>query len=166
MTSTRNLAVAAGLGVFLFGIVVGQAAPPKGATGRCADGTYTTAKTKENGCTKHGGVKTWFGAAASEGATPTAGAAPAAAAASTKPATPGPAAGPSPATATPPAPRSPAPAVAPPPSEPGQVWVNTATKVYHCPGTRYYGATKAGKYMSEADAKAAGYRPDHGKACN
>ncbi len=45
------------------------------------------------------------------------------------------------------------------------VWVNTTSKVYHCSGTKSYGTTKNGKYLSEAEAKAEGDRPDHGKPC-
>ena len=44
-------------------------------------------------------------------------------------------------------------------SESRQVWVNTATGVYHYPGTRWYGNTKQGKFMSETDARSQGYRP-------
>ena len=47
----------------------------------------------------------------------------------------------------------------------GKVWVNTDSKIYHCPGDRYYGKTKKGEYMSESAAVAAGDKPDHGKAC-
>jgi hypothetical protein len=32
------------------------------------------------------------------------------------------------------------------------VWVNTETHVYHREGSRFYGTTKKGKYVSEADA--------------
>ena len=47
----------------------------------------------------------------------------------------------------------------PPPHPSAMVWVNTASGVYHKPGSRYYGKTKQGKYMTEADAIKAGYRP-------
>jgi len=45
------------------------------------------------------------------------------------------------------------------------VWVNTASGVYHCPGTRWYGKTKRGKYMGECEALAEGYRPAYGRRC-
>lgn len=47
-----------------------------------------------------------------------------------------------------------------------QVWVNTGSGVYHCPGGRYYGATKRGKYMSESGAVASGYRAAYGNPCS
>jgi hypothetical protein len=34
----------------------------------------------------------------------------------------------------------------------GLVWVNTETHIYHREGSRFYGTTKKGKYMTEADA--------------
>src|SRR5262249_38111925 len=34
----------------------------------------------------------------------------------------------------------------------GLVWVNTATHIYHREGSRFYGTTKKGKYMTEAEA--------------
>ena len=39
----------------------------------------------------------------------------------------------------------------------GQVWVNTKSGTIWKPGSQYYGKTKQGKYMSEADALKAGY---------
>lgn len=63
------------------------------------------------------------------------------------------------------APKMKAPATPPPTdaeiadaSAKGLVWVNLNTKVYHKPGVPTYGHTKSGKFMTEADAKAAGYK--------
>ena len=47
----------------------------------------------------------------------------------------------------------------------GKVWVNEKSKTYHCQTDRYYGKTKTGAYMTEAEAKAKGAHADHGKAC-
>jgi hypothetical protein len=35
---------------------------------------------------------------------------------------------------------------------PGLVWVNTESHIYRKEGSRFYGKTKKGKYVSEADA--------------
>lgn len=61
------------------------------------------------------------------------------------------------------APAKPAPAASAAVAAPGQVWVNG--KVYHCHGSRYFGKTKTGQYMSEEAAIAAGAHASHNKAC-
>lgn len=134
--------------------MVGQV--PAGSTGQCKDGTYTTSASQPGACRGHQGVKTWFAASAAGPATTPSVAAKATTAASAAPAK---------AMTVPTAAKTAAtPAVAVG-GEPGMVWVNTATKVYHCPGTKYYGKTKAGSYMTEAAAKAKGAHADHNQPC-
>ena len=59
--------------------------------------------------------------------------------------------------ASPPASKTATTPKAPPANSGGMVWVNSDSGVYHKPGTRWYGKTKQGKYMTEADAIKAGY---------
>jgi hypothetical protein len=134
----RNLLLSA---ILILGLVVpigaSHAQDTNTITATCRDGTTFSGTKRSGACRGHGGVQTW---------------------------------GP---VATAPAPAAPSPQPAPttagttnaPPGGSGQVWVNTASKVYHCPNTRYYGKTKQGAYMSEAQARAAGDRPAYGKAC-
>jgi hypothetical protein len=120
-------------------------------TATCKDGTAFSGTSRRGACRGHGGVQAFNSAAPAVSATPTA----PAAQAPVSPTTP---------TATN---ASPSPTGAPPHgATAGQVWVNTTSKVYHCPGDRNYGKTKAGAYMSEAAAKAAGDRPSRGKTCS
>ena len=137
-----------------------KAQTPAGATGVCNDGSYSNAASKRGACSGHKGVKTWYAASA---ATPSAGAPPTSVAASPPAVPSAPAPAPSPGSSA-------SEAISPtvrqaPGGGNGQVWVNTPTKVYHCPSDRYYGKTKTGVYMSEADATAKGDRPAYGKTC-
>lgn len=149
-----SAALAAGL-IMSFSIYAqAPAQAPAGSTGLCKDGTYYSGPTKKGACAGHKGVKDWYGSAEAKAATATA---PAAAPA------------PAPVKAATTAPSSAATKAAAAPAAgggPGQVWVNTPSKVYHCAGTKWYGKTKKGEYMTEAAAKAAGNHADHGKACS
>ena len=160
----RLMAVIAGLAVAQVAMAQAPAGAPAGATGMCKDGTYSTAASKSGACRGHQGIKDWYAAAPAKAAK-TAAAAPAA--------TPAPAAAPA-SKPTPAAPAAPAKTASTSKSStktvaagggPGLVWLNTSSKVYHCYGGEDYGTTKAGAYMSEADAKAKGGHADHGKAC-
>ena len=133
-----------------------SAQAPAGSTGECKDGTYTSTASKRGACAGHGGVKEWYGNASSK-----AEAAPATKAPSKTPAGTQPASEPTAKTAG-----TAKPSAAAAGGGPGQVWVNSKSKVYHCQGDRWYGKTKEGEYMSEPAAQAAGNRPDHGKACS
>jgi len=159
-----SVALMAGLAVWSSSF----AQAPANSTGECKDGTYTQAESKRGACRGHGGIKQWYAEAKSESkseksskakekkesATPAA-AAPAAAPAAPKSTTTASAKKGSEGMGTEAAPGGGA----------GKVWVNTSSKVYHCQGDRWYGKTKQGEYMTESAAKAAGNRPDHGKAC-
>lgn len=138
---------------------------PAGTTGLCKDGSYYSGAEKKGACRGHKGVKDWYADSTTKATAP--------AAASPAPAAAAPAAAPAPATAM----TKSAPAAAPAKSAAtpaaaaalgggaGKVWVNASTKVYHCQGDKWYGKTKQGEYMSEADAKAKGFHGDHGKTC-
>ena len=134
-------------------------AAPSGSTGLCKDGSYTSDEAKKGACAGHKGVKDWFATAAAVAApTKTAAASASAPAAATMPAKTAPASTKT-VTAAPSAVRAAG-------GGPGQVWVNSSSKVYHCAGTKYYGTTKQGEYVTEAAAKAAGNHADHGKSCS
>lgn len=104
-------------------------------TAVCKDGTNFSGETRKGACKGHKGVQTWGGAAVTA---PQSHAAPKTAAITTPAAVGGGA---------------------------GKVWVNSKSNTYHCMGTKYYGKTKEGAYMTEAEAKAKGAHADHGKAC-
>jgi len=153
----RWLAFVASLLVAQLSLAQAPASAPAGATGLCNDGTYYTGANKRGACRGHQGVKEWYGTPSTSGQ-----AAPATGATSSQasPASPTTSAQTRSQSATGGTSTAPAPG-----GGADKVWLNTASNVYHCPGTKYYGTTKAGTYMTEAEAKAKGARPDHGKPC-
>jgi hypothetical protein len=175
----RLIALLSGLLATQICVAQAPAGAPAGATGQCKDGTYSTAPSKSGACSGHKGIKTWYAAApAATSKAPAEKSAPAPTAAA-KPA-PAPAtadkAAPTPTPTAPqtqthaaksaPAPKSAASTTPAPGGGAGKVWLNTDSNVYHCSGTKYYGTTKAGAYMTESEAKAKGAHPDHGKPCS
>jgi hypothetical protein len=141
----------------------------------CKDGS-TSPHGGRGACSGHGGIDKAATAAAAGGTAGGGGAASSSGGTSSSststgsatPAAPAPAA---PATHAPATPATtakapPASQAAAPGGGPGMVWVNSASKVYHCPSDRWYGKTKSGEYMTEADAKAKGNRADHNKPCS
>ena len=158
---------------------------PAGSTGECKDGTYTSATSKRGACAAHGGVKEWFGSSKkseakskseSKEADKTEAKSAKTESKSTEKKSTGSTAAPAAAAAAPSTSNSTTTASkksqenmraeAAPGGGAGKVWVNTSSNVYHCSGDQWYGKTKEGEYMSEAQAKAKGARAARGKACS
>jgi len=184
--NVRTALVSTGVGFALAFAGIAFAQAPAGSTGECKDGSYTTNATKRGACSGHKGVKEWYGSkgesqaekapkaarttkaekaaaekSAAEAAAPSkssraggAGAMGAAGAPSTSMA------------ASNASKNSAMRTTAAAGGGAGKVWVNTSSNVYHCMNDEWYGKTKQGEYMSEADAKAKGAHAARGKACS
>lgn len=135
--------------------IASAATAPSGSTAECKDGTYYSGATKRGACSHHGGIKEWYGGEATNTA-------PANQQTSSAPVGP-PASQPQQQSSSPSSKKSSRMTAS---GSSGQVWMNTDSKVYHCPGTRYYGTTKHGEYMSESEALSQGARADHNKPCS
>lgn len=174
------------LGAFAAHWAYAQTAPdnrPVDATGLCKDGTYSTDVSRSGACRGHHGVKEWYTSpeppptsSGPESAQPTPPPPPAAEA-------------PSPTTQvrtqSQEAAKSAGQSGVPPPTQsikegpaanaadasaapgggPDRVWLNPGSHIYHCPGSRFYGKTKKGAYMTEDEAKAKGAHRAPGEVC-
>ncbi|MGO4390358.1 hypothetical protein AB4Z46_03290 [Variovorax sp. M-6] len=163
----KTLLVAAGL-LGALGVQAQQlpAGAPAGSTVQCKDGSFASPDTKSGACRGHKGIETWYGKAdAKAAAPPAAAAAPAVETQSAAVNKTGVAPSTGAATKAPAKP-DPSTMAAAPGGGAGKVWANSETKVYHCMGDRYYGKTKKGEYLTEAEAKTKGMHASHNKACS
>ena len=46
-----------------------------------------------------------------------------------------------------------------------KVWVDLKTGLYHCPGSAFYGQTRSGHFMSQAEAQMGNFEPAQRRAC-
>jgi hypothetical protein len=188
---TALVSTSVGFALAFAGIAFAQA--PAGSTGECKDGSYTTNATKRGACSGHKGVKEWYGSkgesqaekapkaarttkaekaaaekSASEPAAPSKSSRAAGAGAMGAAGTPSTmSAAPSKSKAASNVSKNSAMRTTPAAGGgAGKVWVNTSSNVYHCMNDEWYGKTKQGEYMSEADAKAKGAHAARGKACS
>jgi hypothetical protein len=112
---------------------------PKDATALCKDGAYATSLSKTSACHGHQGIHTWYTDVVAATPVESTGIAQERAKLLAQPPAPG--------------------------GGPGMVWLNGTGKVYHCPASSFYGKTKTGSYMTEAEAKAKGAHPARNKPC-
>jgi hypothetical protein len=120
---------------------------PVDATGQCQDRTYTYAASRAGACSTHGGLATWWGLRRLVRGE----------------LLPGPNASAPPRTALE-RPEATGKSAAPF-TRADSVWINTRSRVYHCPGTRWFGQTAQGRYATERDALESGARPAYGRRC-
>ena len=146
-------------------VPVANAAPTTAGavSATCKDGTSWSGKSKRGACRGHKDVKNWGDETAAAAPTPAAVSAPAAVPTNNAPAAPMPV---SHRTSTRTASTGGSMGSPAPGGGAGRVWVNSESKTYHCQGTKWYGTTKHGEYMTEMQAKSQGYHADHGKACS
>jgi len=124
--------------------------PDANVSGVCKDGSAFNAASTKGACRGHGGIDKKAVAA-------TSGAPSASTPASVAPA--------APVTGKPVAKTDLSQAAPAPGGGAGKVWANDSSKVYHCQSDKYYGKTKHGEYLTEADAKVKGFHAEHGKVC-
>jgi hypothetical protein len=146
----RHLLVSAAILLAPASVAFAQTPSAQSPTAKCRDGTFSYSATRAGTCSRHGGVAEWL---APSGATARCNDGTFSTSASRQGACSshgGVAQWLTRATAS---------------AAAARVWVNTSSGVYHCPGSRYYGGTKQGVYLTEVEARSKGYRPAYNRAC-